>query len=238
MRELPRGQLTMAVIVGVVVVMLGHAAIVGRTFGQENTDFQINGGNPLGGPLITLEDIKPGEYKKGSIKLCNNGPNPAECWLCIDNIVTTGGNHPESEWNADSDDEINNIDDFLIIGAKINDNAIIDENTFSEIAHENVYLGVLEPRVEYTLALIFHLRPEITNWAQGDNCTFTAKFLLKQLYVLPPSYPLVELGVGILSIGMAGYIIYWYRGRVKWARIRAKQLKRLKWLKRKLEREK
>ncbi|GAI30458.1 unnamed protein product, partial [marine sediment metagenome] len=76
---------------------------------------------------------------------------------------------------------------------KINDNIIIDENdenTFSEIGRENVYLGVLEPRVEYTLTLSVYLRPEVTNWAQGDNCTFTAKFSLEQLHALPLGYPL------------------------------------------------
>ena len=49
---------------------------------------------------------------------------------------------------------------------------------------------------------------------------------------------IVELGVGLLAIGALGYTIHWQRKRMKWMRAREKQIKRLKWLKRNLEREK
>lgn len=48
----------------------------------------------------------------------------------------------------------------------------------------------------------------------------------------------VELGVGIVAIGALGYTIYWQRERMKLVRTREKQIKRLKRLKRTLEREK
>ena len=47
---------------------------------------------------------------------------------------------------------------------------------------------------------------------------------------------IVELGVGIFTVGALGYATYWYRKRVKLARmprrarIREEQVKRLKWL--------
>jgi len=48
----------------------------------------------------------------------------------------------------------------------------------------------------------------------------------------------VELGVGLIAIGALGYTIHWQRKRMKLVKIREKQIKRLKWLKRTLEREK
>ena len=49
---------------------------------------------------------------------------------------------------------------------------------------------------------------------------------------------MIELGVGVLTIGALGYAIHWRRERMKWGRIRKKQMKRLRWVKKKLEREK
>ena len=49
---------------------------------------------------------------------------------------------------------------------------------------------------------------------------------------------IVELGVGLLAIGALGYTIHWQRERMKLVRIREKQMKRLKRLKKKFEREK
>jgi len=52
---------------------------------------------------------------------------------------------------------------------------------------------------------------------------------------------IVELGVGLIAIGMVGvvgYVIYCHRGQMRWARMREEQMKGLKRLKRKIEREK
>ena len=48
---------------------------------------------------------------------------------------------------------------------------------------------------------------------------------------------IVELGVGLFAVGVLGYAIYWRREQMKWGRIREKQMKRLKWVKKELERE-
>jgi hypothetical protein len=48
---------------------------------------------------------------------------------------------------------------------------------------------------------------------------------------------IIELGIGFLGIGVASYAIYRYRVEKKWARVRREQAKRLRWLKRKIERE-
>lgn len=47
---------------------------------------------------------------------------------------------------------------------------------------------------------------------------------------------IVELGVGFLAVGAAGYAIHRYRKHVKWARIREEEVERLEWLKREMER--
>jgi len=47
-----------------------------------------------------------------------------------------------------------------------------------------------------------------------------------------------EFGVGLLAIGALGYTIHWQRKRMKWVKVRKKQMERLKWLKRNLERKK
>ena len=49
---------------------------------------------------------------------------------------------------------------------------------------------------------------------------------------------IVELGVGILAICVLGYAIHWQREQVKLAKIREKQLKILKWLKKEIWKEK
>lgn len=42
-------------------------------------------------------------------------------------------------------------------------------------------------------------------------------------------------GVAVLAVGALGYAIRRHRENVKWAAIREKQVERLKWLKRKME---
>ena len=49
---------------------------------------------------------------------------------------------------------------------------------------------------------------------------------------------IVELGVGLIAVGALGYTIHWQRKRMKWVRAHEKQIERLKWLKRNLERKK
>ncbi len=47
----------------------------------------------------------------------------------------------------------------------------------------------------------------------------------------------VQLGIGFFGIGVAGYAFYRYRGERRWTRIHREQVKRLRWLKRKIEKE-
>ena len=49
---------------------------------------------------------------------------------------------------------------------------------------------------------------------------------------------IVELGVGLLAVGALGYTIHWQRKRMELVKIHKKQIERLKWLKRNLERDK
>jgi len=49
---------------------------------------------------------------------------------------------------------------------------------------------------------------------------------------------IVELGVGLIAVGALGYTIHWQRKRMELVKIHKKQIERLKWLKRNLEREK
>lgn len=47
---------------------------------------------------------------------------------------------------------------------------------------------------------------------------------------------IVELGIGVLTVGALGYMIYWQRKRVKLAKMREEQARKLKRLKREFER--
>jgi len=48
---------------------------------------------------------------------------------------------------------------------------------------------------------------------------------------------IVQLGIGFFGIGVASYAIYRYRVEKKWTRIHREHVKRLRWLKRKIEKE-
>lgn len=147
--------------------------------------------DPLTTALVTLSDMKPSVTQYVYKKLIVDD-NPGKVYLHLKDISCTGGKLTEPEAEEQKNAEKCDIDTVTDYNLKIDLNrngsfndpgeTIIPLGTRSiaNVASCWIPLGSLEPWVEYEIEQSFHLRPTVTNWAQGDILTFTEVFMLLQ----------------------------------------------------------
>lgn len=177
----------------------------GNTIAAGSLDLSLNGYNgATAAPVVTLQDLKPSivQYSNPiTLKVYNN---PGKLWKHIKNVECVTGDVTEPEcteqggvwkdgkcnwgsaqdsnyitpytwfdmqkWNSTTqrwDDIIKEtpglgIDDFT--------SCWIPLGTYGEPGQTN----------EVTIRQSFHLYKDVTNWAQGDKCTFDEEFMVTQ----------------------------------------------------------
>ncbi len=136
-------------------------------------DLAVNDQNPWAQAGVVIDDMKPCKVQYVEVTVKNVGGNPGNLYLHFADIVCSGGVQTEPESQESPDDNIAKV-----IKVDIDNQWI---GTMSEIACQQYMIGVLQPGENRTLTLSFHMDENVTNWAQGDNCTFTLKFVLEQL---------------------------------------------------------
>lgn len=152
--------------------------------------------------LVTLEDLKPSEVHYVTKYLKVEG-NPAKVFLQISGSTCDTGIQTDAEceeergnWTGTAcenpTNENNRLDKYttydLCIDRNENgkceeDETIIhpdDHMKLSDISGVWLPLGTFDPGTQVNIIQSFHLQKEVTNWAQGDICTFNEKFLAQQ----------------------------------------------------------
>ncbi|RLG29439.1 hypothetical protein DRN97_11860 [Methanosarcinales archaeon] len=163
-----------------------------NVFAAGTIDISVNKQNPWN-ESFTLKDLKPCETAVIELTITNEGTNPANISKHLIVTGTAGGLHPESESAEDSNDTINNIDDYiwfdlyvevynetggLVYSKEIYD---LDEVNVSEINCTEIELGILNPGWYMLVEQSFHMHPEVTNWAQGDEMYFDEEIIARQI---------------------------------------------------------
>jgi len=185
-----------------------------NTFTAGTIDLKISNGSGWTDSdikLVELDDLKPGviHYVKKYLKVESN---PANVWLkiggfvCETGIVTDaecedqGGNWDGAactSWGTNGDyNKLHKYTTYdLFIDKNKNgvfdaeDEMIIDHDDhmkLSDIANIWIRLGEFEPGTQVDIVQSFELQKEVTNWAQGDKCTFTEEFLAMQVNAMGP----------------------------------------------------
>ena len=172
--------------------------------------------DPLTTALVDLDDLKPSitqyEYKKLKV-----GDNPGNVYMHIKNVVGTPGEQTEPEeteetvyparagWTLDTYAEydlkidLNGDDDYTDSNETIIEMGV---STIEEVTSCWIPLGSLTAGIDYKVEQSFHLKPTVTNWAQGDVLTFTEEFMLLQLN--DPFDPTVDSPTGSTNVWNPG----------------------------------
>ncbi len=189
----------------------------GNTFTAGIIDLTVNGENPLESAVVTIDDMKPCSVFYIEKKLHISG-NPADVWLHIKDIVCGQGVQTEPEIEEElqmaggvaNDAGKYDIDNYITYDLKVgwdkNGDGEITKDEYEIIFYpdDHIKFGWLEciwiplgyempPDVDIIVNQSFHMQAEVTNWAQGDTCTFTEEFFANQITAPDPANVLLIL---------------------------------------------
>jgi len=132
---------------------------------------------------FTLADLKPSETGWIEFRVYNPGGNDVVVWKKLTVTNQWGGDHPESEDIEDPGDDINNLASWIFYDLYVRGQPIIHEDQLVRVDNVNtvwIKLGTVAAGGNMLVEQSYHLRPETTNWAQGDEMDFTIELLATQ----------------------------------------------------------
>ena len=177
----------------------------GNTFSAGTIDIAVDGTNPWTRKEgYILEDMKPSQTDYIEFVVHNVGTNPVNLYKTLDNFETLGGLESEPEKEAENEEEVDDVDDWINYDLKVelydvdptenpNDQPVWWENIYTDGMGHDIKLGILEDRPMY-LGMIpegkwmkvyqsYHMVPETGNEYQGDQLTFDIVLTAEQLGV-------------------------------------------------------
>jgi len=175
----------------------------GNTFSAGALDLTVNGYNdPEVGKVVTIEDMKPSQVKYSNPITLRVHDNPGKLYKRIIEIKCDTGVVTEPEcveqggkWNDEKkkcywggNEDNNDIASKTWFDLEIWDPEAKEwrvlipdgEVTVRDIAGKWIYLGEYEGGSYIKIRQSFHLDKDVTNWAQGDKCTFKEEFMVLQ----------------------------------------------------------
>lgn len=202
----------------------------GNTVAAGELDLDVNGQNPLSGPVVTIADMKPSQVRYSNpvvlhitnnpgrlykhIKLPTGQPQPCETVTVTEPECTEqGGTYVNGQctgMTADNNDLLSWTWFDLKVGVYKVDNAgnetllgegvfIADPGTGQDgmliPVSSQIYLGTYKPSRKVKVVQSFHLKPDVTNWAQSDKCTFDEEFMVQQTNAPHPDTVLIPSGL-------------------------------------------
>jgi hypothetical protein len=162
-----------------------------NTFIAGKIDLKLNGSDNTPA-IVSFSDLKPGDnYIQHKTLYIDN--NPAWVWMHMKDLVASQGAQTDSEIIEENGTPKYNIQDYLDYDLTVNNTIIINSSDHIKLPDAVscwIPLGELPGAVDVTMDQSFHFDSAVTNWAQGDNLTFTEEFYAVQSrnnpHPLPP----------------------------------------------------
>lgn len=159
-----------------------------NTFNAGTIDIAVDDQNPWIESYTVMYgesgDLKPCETGLLEFTIQNVGTNPAVLWkhIKVDGVSTGTLSEPEQAWEEDNG-ENNAIDEVINYDMSVGGQVIFldaDGLSVDDIQCMWMPIGTLQPRESVTVVQSYHLRPDVENWAQGDEMIFTMDLYAEQ----------------------------------------------------------
>jgi len=173
----------------------------GNTFSAGTVDIAVDGENPWT-KSFTVKDIEPCYTGYINFTVNNVGTSDVVVWKQLVVTAQGPGTTPESELAEDPSDTLNNLASWTfydLYSSKVG--WIIPAANKVRVDNVNncwIKLGTLTSGQSMDVEQSYHLRPETTNWAQGDIMTFTITLMAAQTND-PGASPVATSGVATLE---------------------------------------
>jgi len=141
-------------------------------------DLLVNGQNDPPG-IVILQDLKPGDQREVPKDLYADCKTPAKIYLHLKEVKTSQGIQTEPETLEEAGTPKHDLPNYIDYDLKLGDSVLIsaaDQIPFSEAVSCFIPLGTIPAKTHVPLYQSFHFDPTVTNWAQGDQTTFTEEF--------------------------------------------------------------
>lgn len=182
--------ISLSIIAAVAVIAIGATTAYfsdtetssGNTLTTGTLDLYVNGENPLEGPIITLKDMKPSDKRESEPIILHVADNPGHLYKHIKEVKCEQGTQTEPEELEEGDTPKSDLPNYTWFDLKVNENIFIpDEKVkLNDLISKWIYLGKYYPEKDAQVIQSFHLDKSVTNWAQGDVCTFSEEFMVLQ----------------------------------------------------------
>jgi len=157
-----------AVIAGATTAYFSDTETTTGTFSAGTIDISLDGQNSVN---FAVTDLKPSLTRWITFTVHNTGKNEVVIWKRLTITSQGGGEHPDSEEAEDPGDTINNLAGWMFYDLYVYGAPKILETQQVRVDNVNtvwIRLGTLAPEGDMYVEQSYHLRPETTNWAQGD----------------------------------------------------------------------
>lgn len=183
-------------IVGLVAFGISNAFFSDTETSQDNTfqagtlDLKINSlDNPPA--VVNVTDLKPGDdvFEDKILKIIDN---PAFVWMHIKDLVNDQGSQTAPEDLEENGTPKSDLQNYLTYDLSVDNTVIIDfdnEVLLPDAVSCWIPLGELPGNTDLTVTQSFHFDETVTDWAQGDNLTFTEEFYAEQVRNNPNATP-------------------------------------------------
>jgi predicted ribosomally synthesized peptide with SipW-like signal peptide len=181
-----------ALVAGAVTAYFTDTEKSGTNMFQAGTiDIDVDGENPWSAAgEFDITDMKPCDVEYIEFTINNVGGNEADVWKHFTVLETRQGVDTEPELEEENGTPKHDIDTVISYDLVVNDEVIIDiseDLKLSAISCYWIYLGKIEPGESMKVVQSYHMQPEVTNWAQGDQMDFEIELFAQQMRGCPPA---------------------------------------------------
>jgi hypothetical protein len=162
----------------------GFESFVGNTLASSAFNLTINGIENYSGALMHISDLKPNITRYSDEINLTIQTNPGKLYKMISGVVCDQGISSEPEREEEARDGARyDIDDVTWFDLTVDGVTHVPGGfaTVSDVKDKYIYLGCFHPGKNITIVQSFQLQTNVTNWAQGDGCTFVEEYLLLEV---------------------------------------------------------
>lgn len=145
---------------------------------EKRIDLKINGqDNPA--HIVLLDDVKPGDHRFVNKDIYVKD-GKAKVYVHLFDLSTSQGATTEPEQKEENGIPKSDIQNYLYYDLKVGDQVIISEShqiRFPDAVSCWIPVGEVKKEKHVTMTQSFHMLISVTNWAQGDQLSFSEEFI-------------------------------------------------------------